>query len=408
MSDCHRSSRFSCFPQPADLKVNLIRHPAAKCLVRARDVIEAEVGSQPGSRLGRLAVGLQVHLPSDLAGSSASVCSPRHAASFTRALHWAKWFHLDRLIVISKGGDPPKRPMTFITHRPVQESETRPLYNYFAKYELSTGSRPLEENKTSELDKSQLIRQRIFSSRQSIGAKYQSLVTGHGGLWSLLRYELTTALLGCIPGAIGLAIRRFAYRGLFKSCGRSLVLGRGVTIRHADKISLGRNVVIDDFCVLDGRGSGEGGLVIGDEVIINRGCIVQSKFGSIRIGSGTNIGAGSHVCSMGGIEIGQSVLVTGGCTISGGQYHTEDLESPIMLQGAYTSGPISIGDGSWLGMKVLVLDGVTVGRGCAIGAGAVVNQSLPDYAVATGVPARVTRIREVAAQQSGLANRVPV
>jgi acetyltransferase-like isoleucine patch superfamily enzyme len=265
----------------------------------------------------------------------------------------------------------------------------------------SAGSRSVEESNTRDLDKNQLIRQRMFASRQSIGAKYQSLVTGRGGLWSLLRYELTTALLGGIPGAIGLAIRRFAYRGLFKRCGNGLVLGRGVTIRHADKISLGRNVVIDDFCVLDGRGSGDGGLVIGDEVIINRGCIVQSKFGPIRIGSGTNIGAGTHVCSMGGIEIGQSVLVTGGCTISGGRYHTEDLATPIMQQGAYTSGPISIGDGSWLGMKVLVLDGVTVGRGCAIGAGAVVNQDLPDYAVAAGVPARVTRIREAVSQQSG-------
>jgi hypothetical protein len=84
--------------------------------VRARDVIEAEVGSQPGSRLGRLAVGLQVYVPSDLACSSASVCSQRNAVSATPVLNGAEWFRLCRLIVISKGGNPPKRPMTFITY----------------------------------------------------------------------------------------------------------------------------------------------------------------------------------------------------------------------------------------------------------------------------------------------------
>jgi len=251
----------------------------------------------------------------------------------------------------------------------------------------------MRPEKTTELDTKELIRQRMFASNRSSGAKYHSLVTGRSGLWSLLRYEATTSLFGGIPGAIGIVVRRMIYRGLFRNCGRGLVLGRGITVRHADKISLGRNVVIDDFCVLDGRGSGDDGVVIGDEVIINRNSIVQSKFGAIRIGSGTNIGAGTHVCAMGGIEIGESVLITGGCTISGGQYHTENLKMPIMQQGAYTSGPISIGDGSWLGMKVMVMDGVTVGRGCAIGAGAVVTQHLPDHAVASGVPARVTRIR---------------
>jgi acetyltransferase-like isoleucine patch superfamily enzyme len=265
----------------------------------------------------------------------------------------------------------------------------------------------VQDGKTRELDKGELIRQRLFASRQSSVAKYHSLVTGRTGLWSLLRYELTTTLFGGLPGTLGLAVRRFAYRGLFKHCGRGLVLGRGVTVRHADKISLGRDVVIDDFCVLDGRGSGADGVVIGDEVIINRGCIVQSKFGPIRIGGGTNLGAGTHVCSMGGIEIGAAVLVTGGCTISGGQYHTEDPEVPIMQQGVYTRGPISIGDGSWLGMKVLVLDGVTIGRGCAIGAGAVVNEDLPELAVAAGVPARVVRLRTGGAEDRQPAPATP-
>ena len=51
-----------CFPQPAALEVNLIRRPAAKRLVRAVGVVEAEVVSQAGPGLGRRFVGLQVNL----------------------------------------------------------------------------------------------------------------------------------------------------------------------------------------------------------------------------------------------------------------------------------------------------------------------------------------------------------
>jgi acetyltransferase-like isoleucine patch superfamily enzyme len=245
-----------------------------------------------------------------------------------------------------------------------------------------------------ELEKGGLIRQRLFDRGQSAAAKYQALVTGRAGKLALVRYELTTLLFGGLPGALGLAARKFAYRGLFRSCGRGLVVGRGVTLRHADKITLGNNVIIDDFCVLDGRGSGDEGVVIGDNVIISRGCTVQSKFGPIRIGTGSNIGAGTLICAMGGVEIGESVLIAGSCSISGGQYHLEDLATPIMHQGAYTRGPVSIGNGSWLGMKVLVLDSVAIGQGCAVGSGSVVTRDLPDFAIAAGAPARLIKMRE--------------
>ena len=44
----------------------------------------------------------------------------------------------------------------------------------------------------------------------------------------------------------------------------------------------------------------------------------------------------------------------------------------------------------------IVLDGVTIGRGCVVGAGALVTKDLPDYAIAAGAPARVVRMREPA------------
>jgi maltose O-acetyltransferase len=61
--------------------------------------------------------------------------------------------------------------------------------------------------------------------------------------------------------------------------------------------------------------------------------------------------------------------------------------------GAYVSGPIAIGDGTWLGTRALVLGGVTIGAGCIVAAGAVVTADLEPHGVYAGVPAR--RIRDL-------------
>jgi acetyltransferase-like isoleucine patch superfamily enzyme len=50
---------------------------------------------------------------------------------------------------------------------------------------------------------------------------------------------------------------------------------------------------------------------------------------------------------------------------------------------------VIIGAGTWLGIGVVVLPGVTIGQGCAVGANAVVTRDLADFSVAVGVPARV-------------------
>jgi acetyltransferase-like isoleucine patch superfamily enzyme len=67
----------------------------------------------------------------------------------------------------------------------------------------------------------------------------------------------------------------------------------------------------------------------------------------------------------------------------------EDPKTPIRLQGIRAEG-IIIKDDVWLGTGVRVLDGITIGKGSIVGAGAVVTKDVPDYAIVTGVPARVT------------------
>lgn len=56
-------------------------------------------------------------------------------------------------------------------------------------------------------------------------------------------------------------------------------------------------------------------------------------------------------------------------------------------------GDIVVEDDVWLGLHVCVMDGVTIGQGAVIGAGAVVTKDIPPYAIAGGVPASVIRFR---------------
>jgi len=58
---------------------------------------------------------------------------------------------------------------------------------------------------------------------------------------------------------------------------------------------------------------------------------------------------------------------------------------------------VVIGQGCWIGARVTILGGVRVGKGCVIGAGSIVKESIPDWSIAVGSPARVVATRKPAA-----------
>lgn len=255
------------------------------------------------------------------------------------------------------------------------------------------------------------IREQLMAGRKSAARRYAELVVGEGASYGqLLKYELITSLLGGLPGAAGLALRQLFYPRLFKKIGRGVVFGRHVVIRNARNITLGDQVVIDDLCVIDGRGAGADGVVIGDRVIVNRGTTIQAKIGPIHIGDDCDIGGGSTVHSQGGVEIGRAVVIGGGAKISGGAFQIERSAADEASTGAsagmaareqtrWTSGPVRIGDKSLIGMGTMILDGVEIGEGSVIGAGTVMTRSVPPYSVVAGVPGKVLRMRESSAAQ---------
>jgi acetyltransferase-like isoleucine patch superfamily enzyme len=244
-----------------------------------------------------------------------------------------------------------------------------------------------------DVDKSNLGREKLAKAAQSPFKTYIDFTVGQAPFLQFLLYEILIIFIGPMPGGIGLYLRKKLYPILFKKVGQGLIIGRNVVIRHPDKIEIGNNVTIDDNCVIDARGAGINGIILEDNVIINRNCLLLAKAGPIRLGKSSSIGSNSVIVSIDGVELGEAVLVAGGCALSAGSYQFNDLEKAIMDQGVYSKGPIRIGTKAWLGTGAIILDGVSIGSGAVVGAGAVLLKDIDDNAIAVGNPAKILRYR---------------
>ena len=234
----------------------------------------------------------------------------------------------------------------------------------------------------------------LLSEQKSLTAKYSSLVVGEKGLWKLFRFEFVNLFFSRVPGALGLALRKIFFPSLFHKVGKGVVFGRNITLRHPHKITLGANCVIDDNVVLDAKGEKNDGLRLGDNVYIGRNTILSCKEGSIEVGDYANISANCSLLSETEISLGRYCFLAGHCyLVAGGNHSFDDVSRPIMFQPSVSKGGIRVGDDVWLGAGVIVLDGATIGQGTVVGAGAVVTESLPEFSVAVGSPARVVRDR---------------
>jgi acetyltransferase-like isoleucine patch superfamily enzyme len=234
--------------------------------------------------------------------------------------------------------------------------------------------------------------EQLFDPSRSATAKYTALVVGRPGLGALLKYELVVTFAQSWPGAVGLVMRKALYRFLLGSCGRNVVFGQHVVLRHPHKIHLGSNVIVDDNCLLDAKGETNAGIRIGDGVFVGRNTILSCKNGDIELGDGANIGFNCEVFSASHVRIGRRALLAAYTYVIGGDHDFSDPSRAVLDQ-SRTSAGVTIGDGVWIGAGAKILDGVTVGDNAVVGAGAVVRESVPVSAIAVGVPARVVGSR---------------
>ena len=237
-----------------------------------------------------------------------------------------------------------------------------------------------------------VIQDELFAPGQTKVQRYTTLVVGKPGLWSLIRYEAIITLCAALPGAVGLFLRSRLYPFLLGRVGRNVVFGQNVVIRHPHKIGIGDDVVVDDNCCLDAKGTDNRGITIGSGVFIGRNTILSCKNGDIEIDDRANIGFNCEIFSGGRVRLGKNTLVAAFTYLVGGDHLHDRTDIPVLDQERVAQG-IEVDDNVWLGAHVVVADGAEIGRDAIIGAGAVVRGRIPPFHVAAGVPAKVIRDR---------------
>jgi len=164
------------------------------------------------------------------------------------------------------------------------------------------------------------------------------------------------------------------------------------TIHHSD-LHLGAHVFIDDRVLIFEDHEG-GPVELGEGVSIYRDTIIQTGYGgSVNIGPYTHIQPRCQISAyLAPIQIGSGVQIAPNCAFYPFDHGLAAGEL-IRKQPLQTKGGIIVGDDAWLGVGVIVLSGVRIGRGAVVGAGSVVTRNVPDYAIAVGVPARILKYR---------------
>ena len=237
----------------------------------------------------------------------------------------------------------------------------------------------------------------LFDGSRSAREKYAALVVGQSGWGALAWHEFVTMGAQWVPGALGLVLRKALYPSLLGACGRNVVFGQNVVMRHPHKIRIGDNVVIDDNCLLDAKGETNRGIAIGSGVFIGRNTILSCKNGDIDVADGANIGFNCELFSASQVHIGRDTLLAAYCYVIGGDHDFSDPSAPVLEQGRTSKG-VRIGAGAWLGAGAKVLDGVSIGDRAIIGAAAVVREMVPAGAIAAGVPAKIIGRRDAAVE----------
>lgn len=169
---------------------------------------------------------------------------------------------------------------------------------------------------------------------------------------------------------LGPPIQRLRFEffvGCFESAGRKNVLGKNVRFVGFPRISIGSACGIRDHVSLYGPGS----ITIGDRTAINER---------------------TRIVSTNSVSVGSDVMIASDCYILDVSHDTSSIHIPIREQG-YRMAPVVIEDDVWLGTGVIVLMGVTIGRGAIVAAGSVVTKDVPPFHIAGGVPAKLIKSR---------------
>ena len=113
--------------------------------------------------------------------------------------------------------------------------------------------------------------------------------------------------------------------------------------------------------------------------------VIFYKISESEIGDHSGIGMGSFI---GIVKIGRDVMIGEQLMAISQNHEFSDTNIPMRKQGWQKDEPIVIEDDVWVGARVTILPGVTIGKGAIVGAASVVTRDVPPYAVVAGNPAK--------------------
>ncbi|MDT8306181.1 MAG: acyltransferase, partial [Anaerolineae bacterium] len=221
---------------------------------------------------------------------------------------------------------------------------------------------------------------RLYLSRQA------------GSLPRYLLEQLLFFLIGWVPTPLGIALRGVLYRFILHMDGVAAI-EKNVRLRFAGNIHLGHGAYLDENTYLHAT---PGGIRIGANTIVMHGAVLHvynfraMPHSHITIGRDSLIGEYTVIRGQGGVTIGDRVYTSPFTQLIAVNHVFDDPTRPFVDQGITAQG-IVVEDDVWLGANVVVTDGVRIGKGAVVAAGAVVTRDVPPHTVAAGVPARVIK-----------------
>lgn len=188
------------------------------------------------------------------------------------------------------------------------------------------------------------------------------------GLIQKINYRLRITLVSCIKTRL----RKLWWEMQGASIGLHTNLP-SFEITWPHKVKIGNNCILEEdiFFKFDGEWQSGYSIIIADRVFIGRGCEFNIRKN---------------------IHIGNDCLIASGCKFIDHDHGITDLSKPINTQPG-PEYPIVLEENVWLGVNVIVLKGVKIGKGSVVGSGAVVTKSIPPNEIWSGVPAKKIRDR---------------